>query len=95
MHDEFPNLVREDRMRHIPEVLPLALASFRIGVRKIRLHLVVLKQLGVHGLDGDFVVFSELYVLDLLLSKQMLPPSDDGFHVILNDMILGEDVELL
>ena len=49
MHDEFPNLVREYGVCHIPEVLPLALATFRIAVGEVWPQLLVLKQLRVHG----------------------------------------------
>ena len=95
MHDDLGDLVWEDRVCHIPEVLPLALATLRIDVREVGFHLVVLEQLRVHGLDGDLVVLPQLHMLDLLLTKQMLPPCNDSLHIILGDMLLREDIELL
>ena len=55
----------------------------------------MLKHDRVHRLDGDLVVLPELHMLDFLFAKEVLPPSDDGLHIIFGDLVFGENVELL
>ena len=88
MDDQLGNLVGEDGVGHVPEVLSLALAAFRISIREIRLEFVVLEQDRVHRFYGYLVELSELDVLYLLLAEEVLATSKDGLHVVLGHLLL-------
>ena len=95
MDDQLGDLVGEDGVGHVPEVLSLALAAFRISIREIRLEFVVLEHDRVHSFNRYLVELPELDVLNLLLAEEVLVTSKDRLHVVLGHLILGQDVELL